>query len=118
MFASLPIFVLSGKTWSTPIAVSPLEHADTVYISFPAVAAASDEEVFVGYMSNVSGLWNTYVAHSGRSYALSAKGFVFPFGDYWRMVIDVPARVLHAVWGESVNGWFLNGTTEYTNTAF
>ncbi len=100
------------------MAVSPFAYSGTVYTSFPAIAAFSDEEVFVGYMSNASGLWNTYVAHAGRTYALSQKGFVFPFGDYWRMVIDAPARLLHAVWGESINGWFLNGTTQYANTHF
>ncbi len=28
------------------------------------------------------------------------------------MVIDEES-ILHAVWGQSINGWFLNGTTNY-----
>jgi hypothetical protein len=74
-------------------------------------------EVFVGWMSNATGSWNTYVSYNGASTIIS-NPFVFPFGDYWKLVADDASRQVFAVWGQSINGWFLNGTTVFSSAFF
>jgi hypothetical protein len=119
-----------GDTWSPKAGVSraPLgvEHA------FPALVAGSAGDVRIAWMDTRNRpLWNTYYRSSSNGGAtwsaesrvssyvpghryIRAKGFSFPFGDYFEMDIDNQART-QAVWGEGLNFqspgsiWYSNG---------
>lgn len=108
----------AGETWSakTDLSRAPVgvEHA------FPAVVAGEAGDVRVAWMDTRHGqLWNVYYRSSsngGASWSpesklssyvsgfryIRAKGFSFPFGDYFEIGIDNEGRT-QAVWGEGLN---------------
>jgi hypothetical protein len=120
----------SGETWSakTDISMAPsgVEHA------FPALVAGLAGDVRVAWMDTRNlPLWNVYYRSStsgGASWTpearlsgyvpgyryIRAKGFSFPFGDYFDMAIDNDGYT-QAVWGEGLNFqtpgsiWYSNG---------
>ena len=108
----------AGDTWSPKLNVSTapssVEHA------FPALAAADAGDVRIAWMdTRNTPLWNmlyrsstnggaTWSAESrissyvpGYRY-IRAKGFSFPFGDYFSIAID-NLGLTQAVWGEGLN---------------
>jgi len=108
----------AGDTWSPKLNVSTapssVEHA------FPALAAADAGDVRIAWMdTRNTPLWNmlyrsstnggaTWSAESrissyvpGYRY-IHAKGFTFPFGDYFSIAIDNLGQT-QAVWGEGLN---------------
>ena len=120
----------AGDTWSPKLNVSTapssVEHA------FPALAAADAGDVRIAWMdTRNTPLWNmlyrsstnggaTWSAESrissyvpGYRY-IHAKGFTFPFGDYFSIAIDNLGQT-QAVWGEGLNFrspgsiWYSNG---------
>jgi hypothetical protein len=120
----------AGETWSSKKEVSHApagaEHA------FPAITAGQADDVRIAWMDTRNGpLWNTYYRSSTNGGAtwsaesrlssyepgiryLHAKGFNFPFGDYFGIGIDSEGRT-QAVWGEGLNYespgsiWYGNG---------
>jgi len=107
----------AGAIWSpkAPVSRAPfgVEHA------FPALVAGEAGDVRIAWMDTRSGLWNTYYRSSSNGGAtwspeirvssfvpgyryIRAKGFSFPFGDYFEMDIDSEGRT-QAVWGEGLN---------------
>jgi hypothetical protein len=108
----------AGETWSRKISVSraPMgtEHA------FPALTAGSGGDVRVAWMDTRNGsLWNVYYRSSTNGGAtwspdvrlssyvpgyryIRARGFSFPFGDYFGIGIDGEGHT-QAVWGEGSN---------------
>lgn len=85
--------------------------------SFPTVLAGSaGGDARIAWEDDRTGAWNVYYRKSSgagafgaertlSSYApgygyLTAKGFRFPYGDYFRLTLD-DAGKLHAAWGES-----------------
>ena len=107
-----------GKSWSTPRAISPSPMSSFAYTAFPAITVSMDSnDIFIGWMSNHTGMWKTLVSHNFQNAIASSEPFEFPFGDYWQMALDNKNRILHAIWGQG-NGWFLNGTSNYAHTKF
>jgi hypothetical protein len=125
----------AGDTWSPRLnistAPSSVEHA------FPALAAGEAGDVRIAWMDTRGidtrnhPLWNTYYRSSTNGGAtwsgesrissyvpgyryIRAKGFSFPFGDYFTIGIDNQGRT-QAVWGEGLNFrspgsiWYSNG---------
>ena len=124
----------AGDTWSPRLnvstALSSVEHA------FPALTAGDAGDVRIAWMDTRSAtrnrpLWNLYYRSSTNggatwsaesrisSYApgyryIRAKGFSFPFGDYFAIGIDNHGQT-QAVWGEGLNFrspgsiWYSNG---------
>ena len=120
----------AGDTWSPKVNVSRapagVEHA------FPALVSGSAGDVRIAWMdTRNSPWWNTYYRSSTNGGAtwsaesklsnyvtgyryIRARGFSFPFGDYFEMSIDGQGRT-HAVWGEGFNFqspgsiWYSNG---------
>jgi len=120
----------AGDTWSPRLnistAPSSAEHA------FPALAAGEAGDVRIAWMDMRNNpLWNTYYRSSTNGGAtwsgesrissyvpgyryIRAKGFSFPFGDYFTIGIDNQGRT-QAVWGEGLNFrspgsiWYSNG---------
>jgi hypothetical protein len=125
----------AGDTWSPRLnistAPSSVEHA------FPALAAGEAGDVRIAWMDTRGidtrnhPLWNTYYRSSTNGGAtwsgesrissyvpgyryIHAKGFSFPFGDYFTIGIDNQGRT-QAVWGEGLNFrspgsiWYSNG---------
>jgi hypothetical protein len=108
----------AGETWSPKIGISraPLstEHA------FPALTAGSAGDVRVAWMDTRTGsLWNVYYRSSSNGGAtwspevrlssyvpgyryIRARGFSFPFGDYFGIGIDGEGHT-QVVWGEGLN---------------
>jgi hypothetical protein len=108
----------AGETWSPKAGVSRaslgVEHA------FPALAAGTAGDVRIAWMDTRNGLlWNVYYRSSSNGGAtwspevrlssyvpgyryIRAKGFSFPFGDYFGIGIDGDGHT-HAVWGEGLN---------------
>lgn len=108
----------AGETWSLKADISraPLgvEHA------FPALAAGAAGDVRVAWMDQRHAqLWNVHYRSSTNGGAtwspeallssyvpgyryIRAKGFSFPFGDYFEMDIDSEGHT-QAVWGEGLN---------------
>jgi hypothetical protein len=119
----------AGETWSPKKEVS---HASAgVEHAFPAIVAGQADDVRIAWMDTRTSLWNTYyrsstnggATWSGESKLSSyvpgnryvhAKGFNFPFGDYFGITIDSEDRT-QAVWGEGLNFespgsiWYSNG---------
>ena len=119
-----------GETWSEPMDVSlapkGVEHA------FPALVAGEEGDVRIAWMdTRRAPLWNTFYRSSTNGGAtwsaesrlsnyvpgyhyIGAKGYSFPFGDYFGMGIDSQGRT-QAVWGEGLNFrspgsiWYSNG---------
>lgn len=107
-----------GDTWSLKKDISSaprgVEHA------FPALVAGAAGDIRIAWMDTRNNpLWNTYYRSSTNGGAtwsresklsgyvagyryIRAKGFSFPFGDYFEMDIDAQGRT-HAVWGEGLN---------------
>ena len=107
-----------GETWSsaTDVSLAPsgVEHA------FPALAAGEAGDVRIAWMdTRRAPLWNTFYRSSSNGGAtwsaesrlsnyvpgyryIRAKGYSFPFGDYFEMDIDNQGRT-QAVWGEGLN---------------
>ncbi len=114
-----------GQSWSTPVQLNPqYAPGEIVFSGFPTIAVAHLQdsfppktEVFFGWMSNATGMWNTYVLAKNTTQIIS-NSFVFPFGDYWKLLADAETRSLFAIWGQSINGWFLNGTTMFAQAKF
>ena len=120
----------AGDTWSPRLNISTA--ASSVEHAFPALAAGDAGDVRIAWMdTRNSPLWNTYYRSSTNggatwsgesrisSYApgyryIRAKGFSFPFGDYFAIGIDNQGRT-QAVWGEGLNFrspgsiWYSNG---------
>jgi hypothetical protein len=120
----------AGDTWSPKLNVSAapssVEHA------FPALAAGDAGDVRIAWMdARNNPLWNVFYRSSTNggatwstesrisSYApgyryIRAKGFSFPFGDYFSIGIDSLGQT-QAVWGEGLNFrspgsiWYSNG---------
>jgi BNR repeat-like domain len=120
----------AGDTWSPKLNVSTapssVEHA------FPALAAADAGDVRIAWMDTRNNpLWNTLYRSSTNGGAtwsaesrissyvpgyryIRAKGFSFPFGDYFSIGIDNQGQT-QAVWGEGLNFrspgsiWYSNG---------
>ncbi len=125
----------AGDTWSPRLNVSTapssIEHA------FPALAAGDAGDVRIAWMDTRNfetrnrPLWNTYYRSSTNGGAtwsgesrmssfapgyryIRAKGFSFPFGDYFTIGIDNQGQT-QAVWGEGLNFrspgsiWYSNG---------
>ena len=120
----------AGDTWSPKLNVSTapssVEHA------FPALAAGDAGDVRIAWMDTRSTpLWNTLYRSSTNGGAtwsaearissyvpgyryIRAKGFSFPFGDYFSIGIDNLGQT-QAVWGEGLNFrspgsiWYSNG---------
>lgn len=110
----------AGETWSVPadVSLAPLgvEHA------FPALVAGAAGDVRIAWMdTRRDPLWNTFYRSSSNGGAtwsaesrlsnyvpgyryIRAKGYSFPFGDYFEMDIDSQGRT-QAVWGEGLNFW-------------
>jgi hypothetical protein len=108
----------AGDTWSPKLNVSTapssVEHA------FPALAAGDAGDVRIAWMdTRNTPLWNVLYRSSTNggatwssesrisSYApgyryIRAKGFSFPFGDYFSIGIDNQGQT-QAVWGEGLN---------------
>jgi len=120
----------AGETWSeaADVSLAPpgVEHA------FPALVAGEAGDVRIAWMATRRApLWNTYYRSSTNGGAtwsaesklsnyvpgyryIRAKGYSFPFGDYFEMAIDDQGRT-QAVWGEGLNYespgsiWYSNG---------
>ena len=120
----------AGDTWSPKLNVSTapssVEHA------FPALAAGDAGDVRIAWMDTRNNpLWNTLYRSSTNGGAtwsaesrissyvpgyryIRAKGFSFPFGDYFSIGIDSLGQT-QAVWGEGLNFrspgsiWYSNG---------
>ncbi len=120
----------AGDTWSPKLNVSTapssVEHA------FPALAAGDAGDVRIAWMDTRNNpLWNTLYRSSTNGGAtwsaesrissyvpgyryIRAKGFSFPFGDYFSIGIDNQGQT-QAVWGEGLNFrspgsiWYSNG---------
>lgn len=108
----------AGETWSaaTDVSLAPrgVEHA------FPALVAGEAGDVRIAWMdTRRASLWNTFYRSSSNGGAtwsaesrlshyvpgyryIRAKGYSFPFGDYFEMDIDNQGRT-QAVWGEGLN---------------
>jgi hypothetical protein len=108
----------AGQTWSaaTDVSLAPkgVEHA------FPALVAGEEGDVRIAWMdTRRAPLWNTFYRSSTNGGAtwsaetrlsnyvtgyryIRAKGYSFPFGDYFEMAIDNEGRT-QAVWGEGLN---------------
>ena len=108
----------AGETWSeaADVSLAPpgAEHA------FPALVAADPGDVRIAWMdTRRASLWNTFYRSSTNGGAtwsaesklssyvpgyryIHAKGYSFPFGDYFEMAIDDQGRT-QAVWGEGLN---------------
>jgi hypothetical protein len=108
----------AGGTWSaaTDVSLAPrgVEHA------FPALVAGEAGDVRIAWMdTRRASLWNTFYRSSSNGGAtwsaesrlshyvpgyryIRAKGYSFPFGDYFEMDIDNQGRT-QAVWGEGLN---------------
>jgi hypothetical protein len=120
----------AGETWSSKKEVS---HAPAgVEHAFPAITAGQADDVRIAWMDTRTGLlWNTYYRSSTNGGAtwssesklsshvpairyVHARGFNFPFGDYFGIGIDSDGRT-QAVWGEGLNFespgsiWYSNG---------
>jgi hypothetical protein len=120
----------AGDTWSPKLNVSTAP--STVEHAFPALAAGDAGDVRIAWMdTRNTPLWNmlyrsstnggaTWSAESrissyvpGYRY-IRAKGFSFPFGDYFSIGIDNTGQT-QAVWGEGLNFrspgsiWYSNG---------
>ena len=120
----------AGDTWSPKLNVSTapssVEHA------FPALAAGEAGDVRIAWMdTRNTPLWNMLYRSSTNGGAtwskearissyvpgyryIRAKGFSFPFGDYFSIAIDSLGQT-QAVWGEGLNFrtpgsiWYSNG---------
>jgi hypothetical protein len=119
----------AGETWSAAadvsLAAKGVEHA------FPALVAGEAGDVRIAWMdTRNSPLWNTFYRSSSNGGAtwsqearlsgfvpgyryIGAKGFSFPFGDYFEMDIDSQGRT-QAVWGEGLN-YHSPGSIWYTS---
>jgi hypothetical protein len=108
----------AGETWSAAadvsLAAKGVEHA------FPALVAGEAGDVRIAWMdTRRASLWNTFYRSSSNGGAtwsaesrlssyvpgyryIRAKGYSFPFGDYFGMDIDNQGRT-QAVWGEGLN---------------
>lgn len=105
-----------GTTFSAPADVSSapagIEHGFPTVLTGPSAG-----DVRVGWEDMRTGNWNAFVRAStnggatwsgettlstyapGYAY-LVPTGFLFPYGDYFRMALDAQGR-LHAAWGET-----------------
>jgi len=104
-----------GRTWSARTTV----HADGLsdaYHLFPAIEGGARGQVYVSWMDNRLGAFNTYVrasSDSGMTWGgeirvnadlglpyQSAEGFGFTYGDYYGITRD-PMGGVHLAWAEA-----------------
>ena len=119
-----------GSSWSVPMDVSDAPKTDNVFHSYPMVAAGVAGDVRVAWMDNRTGMFNLFYrcsSDSGQTWEdtvllstthsdslesyQSAKGFLFPNGEYSNILIDGDG-MSHVVFGEGA-GWNLKGNSFY-----